>query len=97
MDITREGLVLAIGTSDGYLKTVDTRAMTVEQTAALDDAPVTTLSFTTDYRVVVVGQERGTYSTVHNTMKTGFFSYASKIWVASLFILYFYLTLTNRS
>jgi WD40 repeat protein len=89
-NMSLDGFFLGIGTQDGWVRILNTRTMDFERKSKEFELPVSAFSFTYDSRHVVVasGYE---FKNMFNTRGEGFFSKASKIWVISIFLLWFYL------
>lgn len=92
--ISLDGFFLGIGTVDGWTKIINTRTMDFERKTEEFSAPVSAFSFTYDSRHVVVCSGKQ-FRNIFNTRGEGFFSKASKIWVISIFLLWFYLCLSS--
>ena len=89
-NMSLDGFYIGIGTVDGWVKILNTRTMDFERKTEEFSKPVTAFTFTYDSRHVVVasGSE---FRNMFNTRGEGFFSKASKVWVISIFLLWFYL------
>lgn len=93
--LSLDGFYLGIGTVDGWVKIMNTRTMELEQDKEDMDAEVSALNFTWGSRNLVAAGRDGTLHCLINSRGEGFFSKASKVWVFSIFLLWFYLYLTN--
>lgn len=89
-----DGFFLGIGTVDGWVKILNTRTMDFERKTEEFTEAISSFTFTYDSRHVVVcsGSQ---FRNIFNTRGEGFFSKASKIWVISIFLLWFYLCLSS--
>jgi len=91
-----DGFNLGIGTSDGWLKIMNTRTMELEQDLEQFYATrIKAVCFSADGRLLCGGTEKGGLAVVLNQHSEGFFSKASKVWVLFVFFLYFYLFFTG--
>ena len=87
-----DGFFIGIGTSDGWVKVLNTRTMDFEMNSKEFDEPTSAISFTYDSRHLVLcsGKEM---RNAFNVRGEGFFSKASKVWVVFIFLLWIYLFL----
>lgn len=88
--LSLDGFFIGIGTVDGWVKIINTRTMDFERKTEEFVKGVDAFSFTYDSRHVVVASGKE-FRNMFNTRGEGFFSKASKVWVISIFLLWFYL------
>jgi WD40 repeat protein len=91
--LSRDGLYLGIGTEDGFVKILNTRTMELEQDKSSFSSQVNCVCFSVDGRLLAAGSH--TLKVVSNQHSEGLFSKLSKLWILSLFVLWFYLYLTG--
>lgn len=90
--ISLDGFFLGLGTTDGWVKILNTRTMDFEKDSEDYSNPVSAITFTFESRHVVTcsGTE---IQNVFNSRGEGVFSKASKVWVIFIFVLWIYLYL----